>query len=141
MSVAKNNSDSQEQYQKIFIEQASTAMAMVDNNMCYIAASQSWIKDYGLEGKEIIGRSHYDIFPEIGDDWKAMHKRCLNGATDICEETMFRRADGSIQWIYWDVRPWFIREDKIGGILMHTGDVTRHKEKRVGKSSNRGNTS
>ncbi len=131
MSVAKNNSDSQEQYQKIFIEQASTAMAMVDNNMCYIAASQSWIKDYGLEGKEIIGRSHYDIFPEIGDDWKAMHKRCLNGATDICEETMFRRADGSIQWIYWDVRPWFIREDKIGGILMHTGDVTRHKEKEL----------
>ncbi|SDM27694.1 PAS domain-containing sensor histidine kinase [Kriegella aquimaris] len=131
MSIAKNNSDSQEQYQKIFIEQASTAMAMVDNNMCYIAASQSWIKDYGLEGKEIIGRSHYDIFPEIGDDWKAMHKRCLNGATDICEETMFQRADGSIQWIYWDVRPWFITENKIGGILMHTGDITRQKEKEL----------
>lgn len=134
MSESKYNSKSQESYQKVFIEQASTAMAMVDNNMCYIAASQSWIKDYGLEGKEIIGRSHYDIFPEIGDDWKAMHKRCLNGATDICEETRFQRADGSIQWIYWDVRPWFISENKIGGILMHTGDVTRQKEKELEKA-------
>jgi len=134
LSESKNNSKSQEEYQKVFIDQASTAMAMVDNNMCYIAVSQSWIKDYGLEGKEIIGYSHYDIFPEIGDDWKAMHKRCLNGATDICEETMFQREDGSIQWIYWDVRPWFISEDKIGGILMHTGDVTRRKEKELEKA-------
>ncbi|MGS0524533.1 PAS domain-containing protein [Zobellia nedashkovskayae] len=131
MGTSKNNSKSQEEYQKMFIEQASTAMAMVDNNMCYIAASPSWVKDYGLEGIEIIGRSHYEIFPEIGDDWKAMHQRCLNGATDICEETAFERADGSVQWIYWDVRPWFISEDKIGGILMHTGDVTRRKEKEL----------
>nr|MUH41482.1 PAS domain S-box protein [Zobellia laminariae] len=129
-----NNSKSQEEYQKMFIEQASTAMAMVDNNMCYIAASPSWIRDYGLEGIELIGRSHYEIFPEIGDDWKDMHNRCLNGATDICEETAFERTDGSIQWIYWDVRPWFISEDKIGGILMHTGDVTRRKEKELEKA-------
>ncbi|CAM4241056.1 PAS domain S-box protein [Zobellia roscoffensis] len=129
-----NNSNSQEEHQKIFVEQASTAMAMVDNNMCYIAASSSWIKDYGLEGIDIIGRSHYEIFPEIGDDWKAMHQRCLNGATDICEETSFERKDGSIQWIYWDVRPWFVSGDKIGGILMHTGDVTRRKEKELKKA-------
>ncbi|MGP1990612.1 PAS domain S-box protein [Zobellia laminariae] len=134
MSTAKNNSKSQEEYQKMFIEQASTAMAMVDNDMCYIAASPSWIKDYGLEGIELIGRSHYEIFPEIGDDWKDMHNRCLNGATDICEETAFERTDGSIQWIYWDVRPWFISENKIGGILMHTGDVTRRKEKELEKA-------
>ncbi|CAM4368906.1 PAS domain S-box protein [Zobellia nedashkovskayae] len=131
MGASKNKSKSQEEYQKMFIEQASTAMAMVDNNMCYIAASPSWVKDYGLEGIEIIGRSHYEIFPEIGDDWKDMHNRCLNGATDICEETPFERTDGSVQWIYWDVRPWFISEDKIGGILMHTGDVTRRKEKEL----------
>ncbi|OWW25712.1 hypothetical protein B4Q04_08905 [Zobellia sp. OII3] len=134
MGVAKNDSKSQKEYQKMFIDQASTAMAMVDNDMRYIAASRSWIKDYGLEGIEIIGRSHYEIFPEIGDDWKAMHKRCLNGATDICEETAFKRKNGSIQWIYWDVRPWFISEDKIGGILMHTGDITRRKEKELEKA-------
>tara|TARA_R110000744_G_scaffold303541_1_gene412195 strand:- start:733 stop:3015 length:2283 start_codon:yes stop_codon:yes gene_type:complete len=134
LSIPKNTSESQENYQKIIIEQASTAMAMVDNNMCYIAASQSWIRDYGLEGMEIIGESHYDIFPEIGDDWKAMHNRCLNGATDICEETSFKRTDGTVQWIYWDVRPWYISKGEIGGILMHTGDITRHKERELEKA-------
>ncbi|SDI43941.1 PAS domain-containing sensor histidine kinase [Winogradskyella thalassocola] len=118
----------QQAYNKIFIEQAPTAIAMVDNNMCYIAVSQRWITDYKMEGQEFIGRSHYDLFPEIGDEWKAMHQRCLNGAIDKNDEEPFLRADGSLQWLYWDVRPWYDSEGNIGGILMQTGDITDIKE-------------
>ena len=125
----KNDLKLSGEYNKIFIEQAPTAIAMLDRDMRYIAVSQRWISDYKMEGKEIIGRSHYDIFPEIGEDWKINHQKCLNGAIDICEEAPFKRADGTIQWIYWDVRPWYISEDKIGGLLMHTGDITIQKEK------------
>tara|TARA_R110002049_G_scaffold212459_1_gene383497 strand:- start:21190 stop:23823 length:2634 start_codon:yes stop_codon:yes gene_type:complete len=129
LSAANKKPELQEEYRKIFIEQAPTAIAMLDNNMCYIAVSQSWIRDYGLEGKEIIGLSHYDVFPEISDDWKAIHQKCLKGATDSCEEAPFRRADGSIQWIHWDVSPWHNTEGVIGGLIMHTGDITHHKKK------------
>ncbi|MCK0192585.1 PAS domain S-box protein [Arenibacter sp. F20364] len=127
--MSKDNSEQSAQYNKIFIEQAPTAIAMLDKDMRYIAVSQRWITDYKMEGKEIIGQSHYDIFPEIGDDWKANHQKCLNGAIDICEEAPFKRADGSIQWIYWDVRPWYVSEGEIGGLLMHTGDITPQKER------------
>ncbi|MCM4165645.1 MULTISPECIES: PAS domain S-box protein [unclassified Arenibacter] len=125
----KNASELREQYNKIFIEQAPTAIAMLDKDMRYIAVSQRWIRDYKMEGKEIIGRSHYDIFPEIGEQWKLNHQKCLNGAIDICEEAPFKRADGTIQWIYWDVRPWYVAEGEIGGLLMHTGDITPQKER------------
>lgn len=53
---------------KIFIEQSPNAIAMFDKEMRYMAASQKWVEDYKLVGKEIIGHSHYEIFPEIGDD-------------------------------------------------------------------------
>ena len=125
----KKNSELGLQYNKIFIEQAPTAIAMLDKNMHYLAVSQRWISDYRMEGQKIIGRSHYDIFPEIGEDWKANHQKCLNGKVDICEEAPFKRADGSIQWIYWDVRPWYDSEGEIGGLLMHTGDITHQKER------------
>lgn len=125
----KNASELREQYNKIFIEQAPTAIAMLDNDMRYIAVSQRWIRDYKMEGQEIIGRSHYDLFPEIGEQWKQNHKKCLKGAIDICEEAPFKRSDGSIQWIYWDVRPWYVSESEIGGLLMHTGDITSQKER------------
>ncbi|MDX1769363.1 MAG: PAS domain S-box protein, partial [Arenibacter troitsensis] len=127
--MSEKVTEKRELYNKIFIEQAPTAIAMLDNDMKYIAVSQRWISDYKMEGKEIIGQSHYDLFPEIGEDWKANHQKCLKGAVDICEEAPFKRADGTIQWIYWDVRPWYVSEGKIGGLLMHTGDITPQKER------------
>ncbi|SKB66769.1 PAS domain-containing sensor histidine kinase [Maribacter arcticus] len=133
MGINKNNSESLEKYHKIFIEQTPTAIAMLDNNMVYLAISQRWLKDYKLEEQEVIGRSHYDVFPEIGDDWKEHHKKCLQGAVDTCDEAPFQRADGSLQWIYWDVRPWYTTNGEVGGLLMHTGDITHQKEKDLEK--------
>jgi PAS domain S-box-containing protein len=114
---------------RIFIEQAPTAIAMLDTNMCYIAASKKWISDYKMKDQDIVGRCHYDLFPEIGDDWKANHQKCLNGAIDVCDEAPFVRLDGTVQWIFWDVRPWYISEGEVGGLIMHTGDITHIKEK------------
>ncbi|SFZ92080.1 PAS domain S-box-containing protein [Flaviramulus basaltis] len=129
LTKLKTDLEIKEAYNKIFIEQAPTAIAMLDNNMCYMAVSQRWITDYKMEGREIIGSSHYDLFPEIGNEWKENHKKCLNGAIDVCDEALFPRADGSIQWIFWDVRPWYISEGNIGGLIMYTGDITHIKEK------------
>ncbi|MCB4809278.1 PAS domain-containing protein [Tamlana sp. 62-3] len=111
-------------YHKLIVEQAPVSIAMLDTNMVYIAVSNKWCKDYRKENEIIIGRSHYDVFPEIGDDWKEKHKACLNGAIDVCDEAPFVRHDGTVQWIYWDVRPWYNEDDSIGGLLMFTGDIT-----------------
>ncbi|WP_147677560.1 PAS domain S-box protein [Algibacter pacificus] len=132
----KTDLELKEALNRDFIAQTPTAIAMLDKNMCYIAASKKWVSDYKMEGQEIIGRSHYDLFPEISDDWKANHQKCLSGAIDKCEEAPFIRKDGSVQWIYWDVRPWYISEDNIGGLIMHTGDITHIKEKEDLKKRN-----
>ncbi|MEP3372912.1 MAG: PAS domain S-box protein [Maribacter dokdonensis] len=131
MNQYPNNIEYLEKHHQIFIEQTPTAIAMLDTNMVYLAASKQWIRDFKLEKETIIGRSHYDIFPEIGDDWKAKHQKCLQGAIDICDEAPFYRSDGTIQWIYWDVRPWYFADGRIGGLLMHTGDITERKEKEL----------
>ncbi|KJD35558.1 hypothetical protein PW52_07290 [Tamlana sedimentorum] len=106
---------------------------MLDKNMVYIAVSQKWLKDYNKEDEVIVGRSHYDVFPEIGDDWKKKHKECLNGAIDKCSEAPFKRADGTTQWIFWDVRPWYETNGNIGGLIMFTGDITKEREQRIEK--------
>ena len=129
LTKLKTDLEVKEKYNKIFIEQAPTAIAMLDNDMRYIAVSKHWIEDYKMKGQEIIGRSHYELFPEIGEDWKEIHKKCLNGYIDSSEEAPFVRADGTTQWIFWDVRPWYISEGIIGGLIMHTGDITFIKEK------------
>lgn len=112
---------------EIFVNQAPNAIAMFDKEMKYIAVSQVWQADYKLEGQEIIGKSHYEVFPEIGADWKKIHQRCLEGEINRCEEGLFVRADGTRQWISWDVRPWYEIDKSIGGLLMYTQDITKRK--------------
>ncbi|TGL76629.1 PAS domain-containing sensor histidine kinase [Leptospira yasudae] len=119
---------------KVFIENAPSAIAMFDTNMRYMAASQQWLTDYHLGGIEIIGRSHYEIFPEIGEDWKRIHQECLQGKVMRKEEESFTRLDGSVQWIIWEVRPWYISQNRVGGILMYTADITALKKKEFERS-------
>lgn len=111
----------------VFIKEAPTAIAMFDTEMRYIAASNQWIQDYQLIEKNIVGQSHYDIFPEISEDWKQIHKECLAGAINKSEESVFLRKDGTMQWISWDVRPWHHANGEVAGIIMLTADLTKGK--------------
>ncbi|WP_405411102.1 PAS domain S-box protein [Maribacter sp. Asnod1-A12] len=131
MTPISNRIELQEKHHQIFIEQAPAAIAMLDRNMVYLAVSNRWLKDFSLEGEQLIGRTHYNVFPEIGDDWKKKNEKCLNDAIDICDETTFHRKDGSIQWIFWNVQPWYNAEGEIGGLLIHAGDITEQKEKEL----------
>ncbi|MEF3079321.1 PAS domain S-box protein [Winogradskyella poriferorum] len=131
LRLLKDDLQQKEKYNKIFIEQSPNSIAMLDKDMKYIAVSEQWLKDYKLEDKEVIGFSHYDVFPEIGKEWKAQHQRCLNGAIDKCDEAVFVRADGTVQWIFWDVRPWYASDGSVGGLLMYTGDITKKRQERL----------
>ncbi|MEZ4649277.1 MAG: response regulator [Candidatus Eisenbacteria bacterium] len=108
---------------RALVEHAPFAIAVFDLDMRYIVCSRRWKQDYGLTG-DLTGRSHYDVFPEIGEDWKEVHRRCLRGAIKSRDEDHFVRGDGSEQWLRWTVKPWRHEEGTIGGIIMCTEDVT-----------------
>lgn len=111
----------------LFIEHSPAALAMFDNEMKYIASSHRWMSDYNLGNQDIIGKSHYEVFPDINEDWKAIHKRCLDGVVEKNEEDLFVRADGSEQWVRWEIRPWHKITGEIGGIIMFTEIITERK--------------
>lgn len=111
-----------------FLEHAPQAVAVFDTHICYLAANQNWLSGYGLGDRDIIGKSHYEIFPEIGDDWKAIHQRVLGGDIDKNDLAEFPRGDGIMDYIRWEVRPWYASEGVVGGIIMYTEVITEQVE-------------
>ncbi|MFN8633648.1 MAG: response regulator [Chloroflexota bacterium] len=116
-----------EQILRRFVEEAPVATAMLDRDLRYLVASGRWVSDYGLEGIELVGRSLYDVFPEIPERWREIHQRCLGGAVESCEEDPFERADGTIQWLHWEVQPWRATDGEIGGLVFFTEIITERK--------------
>ncbi len=105
------------------IEHAPIAMAMFDREMRYLAHSKRWIEDYAIRDKSIIGRSHYDVFPDIPERWKEIHRRGLAGEVITNPEDAFEREDGSRIHLRWAIHPWFTAEQSVGGIVMVTDCV------------------
>jgi diguanylate cyclase (GGDEF)-like protein/PAS domain S-box-containing protein len=112
----------------IFIRHAPVALAMFDREMRYVAASRRWIEDYGLAGREIIGRSHYEEIPDIPERWKDAHRRGLAGERQRSDEDRFDRSDGTVQWIRWEIIPWRAGDGSVGGIVLFSEDITQRKE-------------
>ena len=110
-----------------FVKYSPAAIAMFDAKLCYVQLSDRWLIDYQLAGRDVIGKSHYDVFPEIPEAWKVIHRRVLAGAVERCDEDAFPRADGTTDWLQWECRPWYKAEGEIGGLIMFTQVITARK--------------
>ncbi|MBD2186746.1 PAS domain S-box protein [Pseudanabaena mucicola] len=120
----------QEEKEKLslFIKYAPVSVAMFDRQMFYIEVSQKWLDLYQLGSREdVMGRSHYEVLPNLSEAWKQIHQECLAGATRKCEQDSFIFPDGSEQILKWEVLPWIQMTGEVGGILMFVEDITETK--------------
>ena len=107
-----------------YFEGASQSVAIFDTDMCYLFANTNWYHTYGIVGKEIIGKSHYDIFPDIPQRWKDGHQECLKGAILQEDADPFPRENGDLHYMRWKLYPWHHPDKTIGGLVMYTEIVT-----------------
>ncbi|MEG4505895.1 PAS domain-containing protein [Microcoleus sp. F6_B4] len=117
----------QEEQLRLFVKHSPAGVAMFDRQMRYMLVSDRWLASYGLGTQNIVGRSHYDIFPNLPDRWKQVHQRCLAGAVEMSPEEAFPRPDGSIDWVRWEIHPWRTNTNEIGGIMIFSEVITERK--------------
>jgi PAS domain S-box-containing protein len=115
----------------LFVEHAPAVIAMFDEKMRYVAVSRRYVSDFRLPADiELIGRSHYEIFPEIPPRWREVHARVLAGEELAHDEDPFLRPDGRTDWCRWLMKPWRTADGRIGGALLFSEVITAQVEAR-----------
>lgn len=112
---------------RYIIEHSRNATAILDNNFKYVYVSQRYIEDYRVKEQDLIGRYHYDVFPDLPERFKNAHRRALEGEVSGAEDDPYIRADGTVDWTTWECRPWYEVDGKIGGIILYTEVTTARK--------------
>jgi PAS domain S-box-containing protein len=79
---------------------------------------------------ELIGRSQYEIFPDMPPRWREIHVRVLAGEELAEEADFFPRQDGRIYWIRWSMKPWHSINGRIGGAMLFAEVITEQVQAR-----------
>ncbi len=116
-----------EELLRVFVKNVPVAVAMLDRDMRYLQVSDRWCADYSLDSSQILGRSHYEVFPDLPERWKQIHRRGLAGETLRAEEERWDRESGT-NWSRWEIRPWQNQDGVQGGILIFSEDITHRKQ-------------
>ncbi len=113
---------------KYIIEHNRSAIAVHDKDLNYIYVSQKYRDEYDLNEKDIIGKHHYEVVPDLPQKWRDVHQKALKGEISSAEDDMFERDDGTVMWTRWECRPWYESDGSIGGIIIYTEDITARKK-------------
>ena len=125
--IAENALRESEEIMRYIIKHDPNAIAVFDRNLHYIATSDRYLQDYKVKEQQIIGKHHYEVFPEMPQVWKDIHHRVLKGEIVRNDDDSFTRSDGSITYNRWECRPWYNAGGQIGGMIMYTEVTTERK--------------
>jgi len=110
------------------ISHARSAIAVFDRDLKYIYVSKRYLMDYKVKEKNVIGKHHYEVFPDLPQKWKDVHQRALAGEVLSAEEDPYYREDGSVKWTCWECRPWYESDGSIGGIIIYNEIINERKK-------------
>ncbi len=116
---------------KYVIEHTRGAVAVHDRNLNYIYVSKQYLDQYNVKDRDIIGKHHYEVFPDLPQKFRDAHQRALSGEVSRGEDDPYEREDGSIVWTRWECRPWYEVDDSIGGFIVYTEVLSTEPAKRI----------
>jgi len=120
-----------EENMRYVVKHDPNAIAVLDCGMNYLAVSDRFLESYNVREQDILGRNHYDVFPDMPQRWKDVHRRCLAGAVERNDDDSFVRSDGSVTYNRWECRPWYKAGGRIGGMIMYTEVTTERKKAQI----------
>lgn len=119
----KNNFYVNQNLVKLFLEQSPIAIGIVSRQMRYLFVNKQWLEVHNINNSNIIGLSHYELFPEHSRNLGKIYQECLLGSTKTHQEYICNKPNNN--YLKWQFSPWYEEDKTIGGIIIHTFNQER----------------
>jgi PAS domain S-box-containing protein len=99
-------------------------MALFDGEGRLVAASRRWRRLTRLSGRNRLGMSYAQLFPEGPAKRLELHRKALAGQHLVNQEEAYREADGETRWLSCEYRPVRGPDGSVGAYFVHGHDIT-----------------
>ena len=107
---------------RTLMKNVPAAIAVLDRQMNYLAVSDYWIAGHQTaEGRNLVGKNHYVVRPDISEEHRAEHRRVLAGETIHSPRAYMKDATGRIVPQMCVMCPWHKVDGTIGGMMLMLG--------------------
>jgi PAS domain S-box-containing protein len=110
------------------IKHCPIPISIFDRDMHFVEVSDRYLTYNRLQSDDIIGKSIYEVFPELPQKLKDMHQAVLAGKVETATEDRYVWPDGSIDYKRWECWPWKDQNGQINGVIIYTEFITDKKK-------------
>jgi PAS domain S-box-containing protein len=115
----------------LVVEQLPASIAIFDADLRYLAVSHRFLSEMECifsrrlpSPRELIGRSVYEILPDLPSRWLEAQVRVLAGEELAEQEDFVSHEDGSPVFLRWSLKPWRAANGQIVGEVLFTELIT-----------------
>jgi len=101
------------------------SMVLTDKDVRLLYASPPWIKARALEGREVIGKTLFELRPDMFEQWREGMMYCLQGHTHAVERLQIPKAGGGTEWVRVQLAPWYDADGDVGGLIVTSYEITQ----------------
>lgn len=129
----RNISETRGQMVNSIIANSPSPLVIVDREMRYVQISPAWAEFHNLESPAaFIGKSHYEVLPDVPKEWREEHKRAMKGEI-IYRQTALEASKGASSRMFGSVVfPWRTSSNKVGGLIIMVTSLAKSKEENTG---------
>ncbi|MBL8770290.1 MAG: response regulator [Phenylobacterium sp.] len=100
------------------------SMVLTDRDTRLLYASPPWIKARGLEGQPVVGRTLYELRPDMFETWRGGLEHCMRGNAHAVDQMQIPRPDGGSEWVRVQIAPWYEHDGAVGGLIITSYEIT-----------------
>ena len=100
------------------------SMVLTDRDVRLLYASPPWIKARGLEGQKVVGKTLFELRPDMFEQWRDGIAYCMEGHVHSVERLQIPKVGGGTEWVRVQLAPWYDHEGEVGGLIVTSYEIT-----------------